>query len=234
MSENKLLLNLQECNTKTASIKSKLEEAEYKLTDTTELAKAKKINALVEEKLKEIKLKRNKLEEHIRSLKEKISSINSKIYSGLIKTEKELNALQEEMDGLSNTVSENEDEMLTAMIEQDRYVEGLTKSSNQLLIIEEARKKEIPKLESLISNLKSELGSASEKSENARSECSRSALMKYDQLQKTHKGIAVSQLTGNLCGTCMVSVPTKMIQELKQNISFVFCNSCQRILCISD
>ena len=234
MSENKLLLNLQESNTKTASIKSKLEEAEYKLTDNTELAKAKKINALVEEKLKEIKLKRNQLEEHIRSLKEKTSSINSKMYSGLIKTEKESNALQEEIENLSSVILQNEDEVLTVMIEQDRYVEGLTKSSNQLLIIEETRKKEVPKLKSMISNLKSELDFASKESENVRSKCTRSALMKYDQLRKTHKGIAVSQLTGDLCGTCMVSVPTKMIQELKQDISFVFCNSCQRILCISD
>lgn len=234
MSESKLLLNLQESNITADSIKLKLEEAEYKLADDSELTKAKELNALVEDKLKEIKLKRNQLEEQIRSLKEKISSINSKIYSGLIKTEKELNALQEEMENLSITVSENEDSMLIVMIEQDRYVEGLTKSSKQVLIIGETRKKEIPQLESQIIHLKNEFDSASKESEMARSKCTRAALMKYDQLRKTHKGIAVSLLTANLCNTCMVSVPTKMIQELKQDTSFVFCNSCQRILCISD
>ena len=234
MSDSKLLLNLQECDTKVSDIKTKLEKAQFKLDDDTEITKSKKLNTLVEDKLKEIKLNRTKIEKDIESLNEKISSINSKIYSGLIKTEKELSALQEEMETLSTMVENNEDQILSIMIDQDRYSDGLEKAYSQLSIMEQTREEEIPQLKQLISNLKSELDIALKESEDARAKCQKPALLRYDQLRKTHKGIAVSELTSNLCATCMVSVPTKIIQELKKDITFVLCNSCQRILCIPD
>lgn len=234
MSESKLLLDLQGWDTKVTTIKSKLEEAQFKLNDSTEISKAKKLNDLVKEKLHEITLKRNKIEKDIHSLKEKMSSVNTKIYSGLIKTEKGLKALEEEMESLDKNINDQEDQILTIMIDQDRYSDGLKKSSNQILIIEQTKEKEIPKLEKIISELTTELDIASSQSANVRSQCDRLSLLQYDRLIKSHKGIAVSTLTSNLCGACMVSVPTKTIQELKKDNSFVLCNSCQRILCISD
>ena len=72
MSDSKLLLNLQECDTRVADIKNKLEKAQFKLDDDTEITKSKKLNTLVEDKLKEIKLNRSKIEKDIESLNEKI------------------------------------------------------------------------------------------------------------------------------------------------------------------
>ena len=67
MSDSKLLLNLQECDTKVSDIKTKLEKAQLKLDDDTEITKSKKLNTLVEDKLKEIKLNRSKIEKDIES-----------------------------------------------------------------------------------------------------------------------------------------------------------------------
>ena len=49
MSDSKLLLNLQECDTKVSDIKTKLEKAQFKLDDDTEITKSKKLNTLVED-----------------------------------------------------------------------------------------------------------------------------------------------------------------------------------------
>ena len=47
MSDSKLLLNLQECDTKVSDIKTKLEKAQFKLDDDTEITKSKKLNSYV-------------------------------------------------------------------------------------------------------------------------------------------------------------------------------------------
>ena len=234
MSESKLLFNLQKSDTKVSTINIEIRDTKFKLNDDSSIVKAKDLNGLVLSKLTSIKSIRNKLEKNLQILKDKSESINTKIYSGFIKTEKELTALQEELANLSKLIEETEDEILTIMIDQDRYTEGLEKSSIQLSEAEETRQRNIPELKHALCQLESEFKSASIENKKARSKCSNSALMKYDQLCKTHKGIGVSTLVSNLCSTCRVSVPTKTIQELKSATSFVFCNSCQRILCLPD
>ena len=55
-------------------------------------------------------------------------------------------------------------------------------------------------------------------------------LAKYDQLLKLRRGIAVAQMTGEICAACHVRLRPHVTQQVRRNDAIVACDSCQRIL----
>jgi predicted nucleic acid-binding Zn-ribbon protein len=55
-------------------------------------------------------------------------------------------------------------------------------------------------------------------------------MAKYEQLLKQRRGIAVSAMIGDICGTCHVRLRPHMTQVIRRNEEIVQCESCQRIL----
>ncbi len=55
-------------------------------------------------------------------------------------------------------------------------------------------------------------------------------LAKYEQLLKSRRGLAVSQMVGELCTACHVRLRPQVAQIVRRNEDVVQCESCQRIL----
>ena len=55
-------------------------------------------------------------------------------------------------------------------------------------------------------------------------------LAKYDQLLKLRRGVAVAQMTGEICAACHVRLRPHVTQQVRRNDAIVTCDSCQRIL----
>ncbi|HKV99141.1 MAG TPA: hypothetical protein VJN96_04915 [Vicinamibacterales bacterium] len=55
-------------------------------------------------------------------------------------------------------------------------------------------------------------------------------LARYEQLLKQRRGIAVAEMTGEMCAACHVRQRPHIAQLIRQNVQILQCESCQRIL----
>lgn len=56
------------------------------------------------------------------------------------------------------------------------------------------------------------------------------ALVRYEQLLKQRKMVAVAEMQGDLCTACHVRLRPAVTQQVRRNAELVACDSCQRIL----
>ncbi len=55
-------------------------------------------------------------------------------------------------------------------------------------------------------------------------------LARYEQLLKQRRGLAVAQMTGEICAACHVRLRPHFTQQIRRNDSIVACESCSRLL----
>ena len=234
MNDTNLLRELQLFDASIDKTQDRLREIEIALGDDSEVTEATTIHKAVSEKLEELSISRRRLEREVADLTQQLSAVNKRIYGGTIQNERELSALQDEMDSLSERIEDNEDILLETMIQHERYESGLLKADENLSSIKQSRETSLKSLtveKSTGSKLLSEQIPARD---STRELCDSKSLISYDRLRKSRGGVAVATMVSDLCSACRVAVPSQLIQELRSGDSFVFCNSCQRILCLSD
>ena len=112
MTETELLKNLQLLDTSIDDLENRLQEIESAINDDSEVVEADNIRKAVCLKFDSLSSNRRSLERTVSDLIERQSSINRRMYDGTIQNEKELAALQEESQLLSQKISESEDELL--------------------------------------------------------------------------------------------------------------------------
>lgn len=226
------LLKLQEFDSQIDKASQRLTVIDSALNDKSQLSKAENLHKAITAKLNSLTSDRKKLERNIEDLSGKMEAANKKIYGGIISSQKELLAVEEEIRNIKELTDNSESQLLEIMLECDRYQAGYKTSEEQL---HQTRSEVEHETERLIKE-KNDLGDFVSTNvpirDNARQEFNVLDLSIYDRLRKTKKGIAVSVIESDLCSICRVQIPNKNIEDAKTSNHFVHCNSCGRILCI--
>ena len=234
MNDTNLLRELQLFDASIDKTQDRLREIEIALGDDSEVTEATTIHKAVSEKLEELSISRRRLEREVADLTQQLSAVNKRIYGGTIQNERELSALQDEMNSLSGRIEENEDMLLETMIQHERYESGLMKANENLNATKQSREAALKSLTAEKSTGSKFLSEQIPARDSTRALCDSKSLISYDRLRKSRGGVAVATMESDLCSACRVAVPSQLIQELRSVDSFVFCNSCRRILCLSD
>ena len=234
MNDTNLLRELQLLDASIDKTQDRLREIEIELGDDSEVTEATTIHKAISEKLEELSISRRRLERDVADLTQQLNAVNKRIYGGTIQNERELSALQDEMDALSKKTEENEDILLETMIQHERYESGLLKANENLNAIKQSRKTNLKSLTVEKAAGSKFLSERIPSRDSTRALCDSKSLISYDRLIKSRGGLAIATMVSDLCSACRVAVPSQLIQELRSGDSFVFCNSCQRILCLSD
>ena len=197
---------------------------------------------LVENQLEEIKEKldvdenlKKEIQKKQRSYETEISDNNIRINknhakSSSIKTNKEYQALLNEIEEIKNRNSQIEDEILNCLMELDETDEIIKKSKQEKkkkeqIVIEEKEKvslelDQLQKKYDLYKNNRLELEKA----------IAPDLLKRYNYLLNSCNGIAVSAVQDGSCNACNTSVRPQLIIELQKSGEFTYCPSCQRML----
>ena len=217
MTETELLKNLQLLDTSIDDLENRLQEIESAINDDSEVVEADNIH-------KAVCLKFDSLSSNRRSLERTVS----------IQNEKELAALQEESQLLSQKISESEDELLETMDEHERYERGVEKATLNLENKKTQRMKSLDSLRIEKQKKNNTLAKTLPSRDSIRIKCNPKSLNSYDRLRKSKGGLALSTMESDLCSACKVTIPSQLLQKLKSGETFVHCNSCQRILYLDD
>jgi predicted nucleic acid-binding Zn-ribbon protein len=162
--------------------------------------------------------------------KEKISSLEEKLYSGDVRNPKELKALQDDVEAHQRQLSVLEER---ALIADERVEQGKT----ALQTVRDDRKRRIEERELLFAALEAEKVSVNAELEQLhqirsgqKDRVDGPDLQLYERLRRARAGRAVSKVERGTCQGCRISLPTTVFQRARSGLKIVQCTSCERIL----
>ncbi|MFB0545537.1 MAG: zinc ribbon domain-containing protein [Anaerolineae bacterium] len=224
------LYKLQVIELEVSEGSQRLAEVESSLGENQELHQARRALEERENDLAGWRKKLRDLELEAKSLSNKISSVEDRLYSGRIHNPKELASLQEEVQYLKRRRSKLEDEMLEAMIEIEESEADVAKLRAELAQVEEDWRRGQAQLSTERDELKARLGQLEGQRAELRGAIKASDLSLYERLCHQKGGRGVALLKVGVCQGCGVTLPTSQAQQVRQGQNLSTCGSCGRIL----
>ncbi len=193
---------------------------------------AKKGLAVLEEKIKQIKLARKDKELELKAKEEEIAKANTQLSQ--LKTNKEYTAKVKEIEGMKADVSIIEEKILLSYEEADA-VEAEIEREKQRVAAEEKRFLENKRaIEEEIKQCEKRIHELSVKREQLASGVDEEFLASYEKLLPKKNGLAIVKVDGTSCGGCYMNVTPQNINAIKMWNQLVRCDHCLRILYIEE
>ena len=221
----------------------KLQEIDHRLLEIRELmgdlpstveSQEEKL-AILENENKEKKQRFDRIDKEARHLEREIEDLNSKMTKHkdqlyLVKSNKEYDSLNNEIDHMKVNISEFEEQLINIVDEKEKLEELMKLNSSKIETISE-----------LLSSNKVELNSAmaETKNEKAELEKNRSILFSniepiklndYEKIRENRDGTGMESIIGQACGGCYSQLPPQTIIEIKKNINIMNCPNCSILL----
>lgn len=164
------------------------------------------------------------------SLHERVRKVEAELYSGRVRSPKELENLRKDSEHLRRRISQLEDRVLLAMTQVDELEEAARQGEQELRAFEvewqETRRSFATQHEALRTSLKQ----LQQMREELRGQLGRAELGLYDELRAKKAGMALSLVKDGVCQTCRVTVPTYKARMVESRRAIVTCEGCGRIL----
>ena len=229
----KLLIGLQDCDSRISLIQKRKEEAPAKIQTLREALEKGK--SQLEAKLNQFeayKRERRGTEQEIEYLESQIEK--SKIKLNNIKSNKEYKAGLKELSELEKGKSLSEDKILEIMEQVEALEEQCAASKVEREELEASFKK---KRDEILKEIKA-LDKSLESLENERTRfceaIDRDLLKRYDTLRQRKGGLAISPVIKGVCQSCHMGIPPQKFNELIRGNALMACPNCSRIIYWAD
>ena len=226
----KQLYELQEIDLEILSVEHSLPAIQKRLSESPAITKLEARLGLMENALKEASGQRRNLEREAQELREKLSSIESKLFSGGVTRERELEALQQEQNFIKRQLSEYEDKLLEVMMAVDNGTATRDKLASELVKLKSERELETASLHAEQTELHRKIKELSKDRTEVAANITQTNLAQYDSIRKKRGGQPVAKVVGGICQGCRVRLPSGEAQRAKSSGDLVRCSSCRRIL----
>ena len=227
------LIVLQDIEKNIAVLNKKISEIPLKVKELESAAGRAK--AAYENKAslaKELANRRRVFEGNVDLTRSKLSRLKEQLMA--VKTNKEYTAMLSEIKTAETLIRNDEDKILDLMEEMESVEEAMktaeTDMSRELAAIDEeinGINKNIPSLESELEKLRGEKTCVE-------AGVDPDLVAQYRRIGNAHKGIALAEAKGELCGACHIRIRPQMYNDLLITETIMFCDSCSRILFIRE
>ena len=227
------LVQLQDLDAKIYALAKQKEQFPIEIAKSQKSFEDKKLtlNGL-EEKSKNLALKRKEREVDLASKEENIKKFNVQLAS--LKTNKEYHAMQSQIAGLKADNSLIEEDILKMMEEQDKSkveiaAEKVRLSEEEKKFLEEKKKAEagIKEIERAVNDLTAKRG-------HIIPSVDKHILTAYERILKGKEGLALVKIKDYSCQGCFMAVTPQVVNEIKMLEKIIICESCARILYIEE
>ena len=231
--EINLLIQLQKLDTQIYGFNRRKRELPLLIKNLEEEFKRKEgVVKEAEGTLKSSLVKQKDKENDLASKEETIKKCQTQLYQ--IKTNKEYQAMQREIEGHKADKSVLEDEIIAILDEVEENKKVIDK--NKALLKEEEKeisaKKE--KVNSELKDIEAQLNTLNAQRSESVSKIDKGILNKYERILKGKDGSAMVPVCEDACGGCHLNLPPQVINEIKMRKELVFCESCARVLYIEE
>lgn len=163
---------------------------------------------------------------------EELKKHQARLYE--VKTNKEYDALQNEIEAWKNSVSQNEAEIIRIMEEIEQFNSVIETDTWAFAEQEKEKLAQIEEMNKELSDIERKIQSCSFEKKKVSAVIEASFLSVYVRIRERRKGVAVVPVVRNACGGCFSSLPPQRIVETKRNDKIIRCESCGRILVWND
>jgi len=180
------------------------------------------------EKIESLEKERRQKERHLNTEQEKIKRTEGRMFE--VKTNKEYQALLNEIEAIKEATNREEEEILQILEEIDELKKDLLKREKEVTATLEKIERERKKIQE-----KMDQGDGLWKEQKERREVLskqlESGLFKlYNTLKEKRQGVGVVNVKNETCQGCFVNVPPQMFIEVQKNNALIRCPNCNRIL----
>lgn len=147
-----------------------------------------------------------------------------------VKTNKEYQAMQTEINGCKEEKAKVEDAMLQKMMAEDEKKRELALAQQQFQAFEKEYKAVEQSLQARLKELEQELVLKRGEREALAAKVEMKPLGVYNKIRKNKDGVALAQVQNGVCGACYMSIRPQLSIELSKGSDLIFCDSCARIL----
>jgi len=147
-----------------------------------------------------------------------------------VKTNKEYQAMQKEIEGAQTEIGAIEDRILERMLEADELQATVREAEAELAREKAAVAAEKQKLEKEKAALEQELVRSSSARAAIVAEASPEVLALFEYVARGRRGLAVAEARDGHCTICHVRLRPQVFNDVRRNDSIIQCDSCQRIL----
>ena len=224
------LYRLQMIDTQIDQIEASLREIERALSSDPAVILAQSEAEEADKFIRQARANLKQVEFSVHEQQIKIGQSEASLYSGRIKSPKELQDLQKEINSLKKHLSNLEDQQLEAMIAVE---EAETREQSAQAALNQARANFAERSAGLLGQ-KEKLERNLERLQTERKTVislpSKESLEVYEQLRRRKSGIAVTIITDGSCAVCGTTIRPSELQAARAAQDLVFCSSCGRIL----
>jgi len=163
----------------------------------------------------------------------KIEQAESSLYSGNVKSPKELQDLQKDIASLKKYLTTLEERQLESMVKAEAADNELQSAKTELEKIKARLGSEHGKLIEEQADLFKQLEKLTEEREAAIAPIESGLLQVYEGLRQQKRGVAVVEVIDNACTACGTTVNASFQQNARSQKQLVNCPSCGRIIFVN-
>jgi len=229
MAELDTLAHLQDLDTQIDERQHRLEAIKASLGTSEQLKTARTDFEQARTSLLGLEKRQRDFEWDMSDRSTKIAELEKKLYSGTVRNPKDLAALQTEIEHMKTTLSGIEDRALETMAQVDDARASSGAREHELGEVQARWSADQQALRQEGQALTGALAGLRTQRESTASGVGKTLLVRYEELRRNRRGLAVARLDRNVCLGCRTNVPTAQVQSARQG-QLVFCSSCGRIL----
>jgi hypothetical protein len=207
-------------------------ESKPKLIEDLEIRRDEEQAAVkaIEEKARANQVKRKQRELDLQAKEENIKKLQAQLYQ--LKTNKEYQSMQQEIEGQKADKSRIEDDILVLMEESEFLSKEMEKEKSLFTEADKRLGDDRKKIESEIASLDNEIAALSSKRGELAALVDHKVLGHYDKVLSGRDGLAIVPVKNKACQGCFMNLPPQVINEIKMGDKIITCESCARILYI--
>ena len=223
------LVELQAVDTQLQDLNELLGDLPKKV-DKLRLEEESLINAVDKgnNRLKEIELALNKAEHHMAEIKQKIDKLKDQL--SLVTSNKQYDALTQEIEYLKEAVNEAELEDLELEEEKESLQNDLQEKEEDLESLSKDLRIRRGRLENLIAESADKKSELEKEREEKSIHIDPSVLGRYVRIRDARDGLAVVTIDRNSCSGCGFVVPPQTVSVIRKKTLLYNCDVCSRFL----
>lgn len=230
MNRVKPLYDLQSLDLEIEAKQQALAKVEGQLGEREALIAASQALDEAIEQLASLEKRQRDLEWQVEDLGVKIASEEEKLYGGRVRSPKELEALQQDVEGLKLHRSRLEDELLDIMTRAEALGDQVDVQRKELASLEAEWRDDQARLQREQTGLLQALEVLGTKREALVAQIRPEDVGVYEHLRRMRPGAVVASVEQGMCRGCRVSLPTSTMQQIRLGQALVQCSNCGRIL----
>lgn len=228
MSTARQLYRLQEIELEIDSCQRTLDGVSCRIGNREFLAGVEAKLGAEEQRLKDLKSGQQSSEWEAEDIRSKLKTAEADLYSGRIKSPKELSSLQGEVEVMKKKLSHVEDSALQFMEQAEEVIGSVAAVRKEFDSAEAAWKEEQKTLSAQKSQLETRLVELKKERGTTLAQLAPETVSLYNDLKKK-KGLAVARVEQGICKSCRIQLPSADIARVRGG-RLVQCGSCGRIM----